>query len=223
MRRVFLAAWAGVFALAVAAIPSQAAIKGDYVEVRSADVFTGPCFANSQVGLEGDQAILAWRIKQGEWNGVNLNGLGVVAVVRAKATLGDPYHNPYPAESVLIVDQRATGAQRKALEEFAKSAGGHLLDHVVLVEAAPIRMAIGEGMEHGTVSLTAGNLAAVKTRSLCSGDDLCGNEEIYYPPLTQLAHSMPAYAEVDSFSGNGLGVVWNRLGARSAFVGNFTL
>ena len=222
MRRVFLAAWAGVFALAVAAIPSQAAIKGDYVEVRSADVFTGPCFANSQVGLEGDQAILAWRIKQGEWNGVSLNGLGVVAVVKAKATLGDPYHNPYPAESVLIVDQRATGAQRKALEEFAKSAGGHLLDHVVLVEAAPIRMAIGEGMEHGTVSLTAGNLAAVKTRSLCSGDDLCGNEEIYYPPLTQLAHSMPAYAEVDSFSGNGLGVVWNRLGARSAFVGNFT-
>jgi hypothetical protein len=223
MRRVFLAAWAGVFALAVAAIPSQAAIKGDYVEVRSADVFTGPCFANSQVGLEGDQAILAWRIKQGEWNGVNLNGLGVVAVVKAKATLGDPYHNPYPAEAVLIVDQRATGAQRKALAEFAKSAGGHLLDHVVLEEAAPIRMAIGEGMEHGTVSLTAGNLAAVKTRSLCSGDDICGNEEIYYPPLTRLTHSMPAYAEVDSFSGKGLGVVWNRLGARSAFVGNFTL
>ncbi len=223
MRRVFLAAWAGVFAVALAAIPSQAAIKGDYVEVRSADVFTGPCFANSQVGLEGEQAILAWRIKQGEWNGVSLNGLGVVAVVKAKATLGDPYHNPYPAESILIVDQRATGAQRKALAEFAKSAGGHLLDHVVLVEAAPIRMAIGEGMEHGTVSLTAGNLAAVKTRSLCSGDHICGNEEIYYPPLTQLAHAMPAYAEVDSFSGKGLGVVWNRLGARSAFVGNFTL
>jgi hypothetical protein len=223
MRRVFLAALAGVFAVALAAIPSQAAIKGDYVEVRSADVFTGPCFANSQVGLEGDQAILAWRIKQGEWNGVSLNGLGVVAVVKAKATLGDPYHNPYPAESILIVDQRATGAQRKALAEFAKSVGGHLLDHVVLEEAAPIRMAIGEGMEHGTVSLTAGTLAAVKTRSLCSGDDICGNEEIYYPPLTRLTHSMPAYAEVDSFSGKGLGVVWNRLGARSAFVGNFTL
>jgi hypothetical protein len=223
MRRVFLAAWAGVFAVALAAIPSQAAIKGDYVEVRSADVFTGPCFANSQVGLEGDQAILAWRIKQGEWNGVSLNGLGVVAVVKAKATLGDPYHNPYPAESILIVDERATSSQRKALAEFAKSAGGHLLDHVVLVEAAPIRMAIGEGMEHGTVSLTAGTLAAVKTRSLCSGDDICGNEEIYYPPLTRLTHSMPAYAEVDSFSGKGLGVVWNRLGARSAFVGNFTL
>ncbi len=223
MRRVFLAAMAGVFALAVAAIPASAAIKGQYVEVRSADVFTGPCFANSQVGLEGEQAILAWKVTQGEWNGVSLNGLGVVAVVKAKATLGDPYHDPYPAEAVLIVDQRATVTQRKALEAFAKSAGGHLLDHVVLEEAAPIRMAVGEGSEHGTVSLTAGKLAAVKTRSLCSGDDICGNEEIYYPPLTALTHSMPAYAELDSFSGQGLGVVWNRQGARSAFVGNFTL
>jgi Protein of unknown function (DUF1326) len=222
MRRVFLAACAGVFAIAVAAIPSRAAIKGDYVEVRSADVFTGPCFANSQVGLEGDQAILAWRVNQGEWNGVSLNGLGVVAVVRAQATLGDPYHNPYPAESVLILDQRATGAQRKALEEFAKIQAGHLLDHVVLVEAAPIRMAVGAGAEHGSVSLTAGKLASIKTRSLCAGDDICGNEAIYYPPLTALAHSMPAYAEVDSFNGTGLGVVWNRLGARSAFVGTFT-
>lgn len=222
MRRIFLAVCAGVFAIAIAAIPSRAAIKGDYVEVRSADVFTGPCFANSQVGLEGHQAILAWRVNQGEWNGVSLNGLGVVAVIRAKATLGDPYHNPYPAESVLILDQRATGAQRKALEEFARSAGGHLLDHVVLVEAAPIRMAVGEGTNHGSVSLTAGKLAAVKTRSLCAADDICGNEFVYYPPLTKLAHSMPAYALEDSFSGQGLGVVWNRLGARSAFVGTFT-
>jgi Protein of unknown function (DUF1326) len=223
MRRLVSAVVAGVFVLASAAIPAKAAIKGEYVEVRSADVFTGPCFANSQVGLEGEQAILAWKVKQGSWKGVSLDGLGVVAVVKASATLGDPYHNPYPAESVLIVDQRATGAQRQALKEFAKSEAGHLLDHVVLVEAAPIRMTVGEGSEHGTVSLAAGDLAQIKTRSLCAGDDICGNEEIYYPPLTKLAHSMPAYAEVDSFSGQGLGVVWNRLGARSAFVGNFTL
>ena len=223
MRRAFSILLAGVFAVALAAVPSRAAIQGDYVEVRSADVYTGPCFANSQVGMEGTQAILAWRVNQGEWNGVNLNGLGVVAVVRAKSTLGDPYHNPLPAEAILIVDQRATGTQRKALEDFARSRAGHLLDHVVLVEAAPIRMAVGEGTEHGAVSLTAGKLASIKTRSLCAGDDICGNEYVYYPPLTELAHSMPAYAEVDSFSGKGLGVVWKRLGARSAFVGNFTL
>ena len=222
MRRIHSAVVVGAFALACAAIPSQAAIQGDYVEVRSADVFTGPCFANSQVDLEGKQAILGWRINHGTWKGVSLDGLGVVAVVKARATLGDPYHSPYPAESVVIVDQRATGAQRRALEEFAKAHAGRLLAHIVQVEAAPIRMTVGQGAEHGSVTLAAGRLAKVETRSLCKADDICGNEEIYYPPLTKLAHSMPAYAKVDSFSGPGLGVVWNRLGARSAFVGRFT-
>ena len=223
MSRFLSAVVVGVFVLVGAAIPTRAALQGDYVEVRSADVYTGPCFANSQVGLEGEQAILAWKVKQGSWNGVTLDGLGVVAVVKARATLGDPYHNPYPAESILILDQRATTRQRQALQEFAKSAAGKLLAHVVRVEVASVRMTVGEGSEHGMVEVQAGKLARVQTRSLCEGDHLCGNEEVYYPPLTELAHSMPAYALVDSFSGKGLGVVWNRMGARSAFVGTFTL
>jgi Protein of unknown function (DUF1326) len=223
MRRYLSAVAVGVFVLVGAATPTRAAMQGDYVEVRSADVYTGPCFANSQVGLEGDQAILAWKVKHGSWNGVTLDGLGVVAVVKASATLGDPYHNPYPAESILILDQRATTRQRQALQEFAKSAAGKLLAHVVRVEVASVRMTVGEGSEHGSINVQAGNLVRVQTRSLCAGDHICGNEEIYYPPLTQLAHSMPAYALEDSFSGKGLGVVWNRMGARSAFVGSFTL
>jgi Protein of unknown function (DUF1326) len=223
MRKLFSAIVVGVFVLVGAAIPSRAAIQGDYVEVRSADIYTGPCFANSQVDLEGKQAILGWKINHGTWKGVSLDGLGVVAVVKAHATLGDPYRDPYPAKSVLIVDERASSAQRRALEEFARAQAGRLLAHVVLVEAAPIHMTVGQGNEHGSVDLTAGHLAQVKTRSLCRADDICGNEEIYYPPLTRLSHSMPAYAEVDSFQGKGLGVIWDRLGARSAFVGSFTL
>jgi Protein of unknown function (DUF1326) len=223
MKRFLTSVIAGLFILAGFAVSSRAAIQGDYVEVRSADVYTGPCFANSQVGLEGQQAILGWKVKRGSWNGVSLDGLGVVAVIKASATLGDPYHNPYPAESVLIVDQRATGEQRAALQAFAKSAGGKLLDHIVRVEAAAIEMTVGEGSEHGAVNLRAGKLAQIKTRSLCSADHLCGNEEVYYPPLTEVAHAMPGYALVDSFTGKGLGVVWNREGARSAFIGNFTL
>ena len=132
-----------------AAIPAVAALKGDYMEARSADVYTGPCFANSEVGLTGQEAILAWKVQQGDWNGVNLTGLSVVAVVRANATLGDPYHTPYPARSVLIVDSRATTAQRTALAAFAASMAGNLLDHVVRVESAPIQMTVEHGDLHG--------------------------------------------------------------------------
>jgi len=223
MRKVFLPALAGLGLMVVLAIPSSAAIKGDYIEARSADVYTGPCFANGEVGLVGDEAILAWKIKEGDWKGTNLNGLGVVAVVKAHATLGDPYHNPYPAESVLIVDQRATSRQRQALQDFASSMAGKLLSHVVRVDTAPIQFAFSQGDQHGAARLEAGKLAHIETRSLCKGDDKCGNEFVYYPPLIKLAHAMPAFTLEDSFQGQGLNVVWNHIGKRSAFVGSFAL
>ena len=112
--RLFVAVLAvTITALAIAA-SAQPRITGDYIETRSADVYTGQCFANGEVGLVGDEAILGWRVQQGEWNGVRLDGLSVVGVVKANATLGDPYGNPYPAKSVLIVDdQEAAGNQSR--------------------------------------------------------------------------------------------------------------
>ena len=212
----------GVFFLLVAsALPLSATIKGDYVEVRSADVYTGPCFANSEESLEGKQAILAWKIREGNWQGVSLDGLNVVAVVKANATLGDIYHNPYPTKSVLILDERANSQQRKALVEFVKSAAGPLVKDVVRLDTAPIVLEMSD--VHGNMKLVAGNLARVCTRSLCQGDHLCGNEEVYYPPLTKVAHAMPAYTLNAAFTGEGLGEVWDRSEARSAFIGSFNL
>jgi len=223
MRKFWASAAAGFLFLVGISVSAHAAIKGNYVEVRSADVYTGPCFANAEVGLEGKQAILAWRVSQGSWKGVSLDGLSVVAVVQANATLGDPYHDPYPARSVLIVDEHATSEQQQALVQFAKSAAGPLAGHVARVLRAPIQVVVGEGTSHGSVKMIAGNIARIETRSLCQGDHICGNESVYYPPLTKVEHAMPAYTLNESFSGQGLGAVWNRRDTRSAFVGSFSL
>ena len=223
MRKTLGVALGAILLLGISAALSAAAVSGDYVEVRSADVYTGPCFANSQVDLQGKQAILAWKVRQGSWQGADLTGLSVVAVVKAKATLGDPYHNPYPADAVLIVDGRANAAQREALEALARSEAGKLVGHVVRVETAPIELNVAEGGHHGSVSLQAGRLVQVRTRSLCAADDICGNEVVYYPPLVKTAHAMPAYTLQDAYHGPGLGVVWSRADTRSAFVGSFTL
>lgn len=222
MRKIF---WSGLAALVLgglAVIPGKAAVTGDYLEVRNADVWTGPCFANSEVDLTGKRAILAWKINNGSWEGTDLSGLAVVAVVKASATLGDPYRSPYPSESVLILDQKATPQQQKALESFVKARTGKLLGHVVRIDAEPISLEVGKGADHGYDVLKAGNLAVVETRSLCQGDVMCGNEFVYYPPLTKVNHSMPAYTEQDAFNGKGLGVVWNNRNARSAFIGTFS-
>ena len=40
-------------------------ISGNYLEVRSCDVYTGPCFANAEMGLTGKEGILVWSIREG--------------------------------------------------------------------------------------------------------------------------------------------------------------
>ena len=195
-------------------------IRGDYVETRSADVYTGQCFANGEVNLTGEEAILAWHIQEGSWDGVPLEGLSVAAAVKARATLGDPYANPYPAKVVLIVDEQASPKQQAALIAFAHQMGGELLRNVAQVVSAPMELAVNPE-HHGVALLRAGRFATVQTRALDDTDHLCGNEVTFYPPLTQLAHSMPAVAMTDSYRGPGLGVDWESHGRRSAFVGTF--
>jgi hypothetical protein len=205
----------------VISLPAAAQqIRGDYLETRSADVYTGQCFANGEVNLVGNEAILAWHVQSGTWNGVPLDGLSVAAAVRAKGTLGDPYENPYPAQAVLMVDDQANDRQRVALEDFARHMGGRLLEHVERVIAAPVQFEVSEH-QHGFALLRAGQFATVQTRSLGDKDHLCGNEITFYPPLTELAHSMPAVAVTDQYRGPGLGVSWDLHGKRSAFIGSF--
>lgn len=226
MHKLFLtlsALWLAASLSFAGGIPGNQTIYGNYVEARTADVYTGPCFANAEVGQVGQLAVMGWKVTRGSWTGVNLDGLAVVGVVRASATLGDVYNSAYPVKSVLIVDSRANPEQRLALQKFAKRMGGDLLQDVVRVDYQPIDLAFENGDVHSMkTTLTAGNLAKIETRAMREDDHLCRNEEVWYTPLTKVEHSMPAYAIAHNFSGDGLGTKWSSPDKRSAFVGSFT-
>jgi Protein of unknown function (DUF1326) len=199
-------------------------ISGDYIETRSADVYTGQCFANGEVNLVGNEAIMGWRVDKGSWDGVQLDGLSAVAVVRAKATLGDPYANPYPAKSVLVIDDQATPQQKAALEKFVHHMTGKLTDNIEKTISAPIDLAVVRNhadAHHGRALLRAGNFVTVQTRALNEHDHICGNEETFYPPLTQTTHAMPVVAMRDEYQGPSLDDKWSLSGKRSAFIGTF--
>jgi len=204
--------------LSVAAVAQG--IRGDYIETRSADVYTGQCFANGEVNLVGNEAILAWHVQTGGWDGVPLQGLTIAAAVHASGTLGDPYESPYPAKAVLLVDDQATKEQQAALVHFAQHMGGDLLKNVSQVIPTPMELVVN-AEHHGAAMLRAGKFASVQTRGIGGQDHLCGNEVTFYPPLTETAHSMPAVALTDAYTGPGLGVSWDYHGRRSAFVGTF--
>ncbi|HEX3091726.1 MAG TPA: DUF1326 domain-containing protein [Candidatus Angelobacter sp.] len=220
MKKYFaLVAFLALLATAVAAPSPQ--IKGAYLETRSADVYVGQCFANGEMNTAGQEAIVAWHIGEGKWDGVSLDGLTIVGAIKAQATLGDPYGKPYPAKSVLLVDRQATPEQRQALINFAQEMGGELLRHVVRIVDAPIDMEVAQG-EHSTrARLQAGNEVTVETRAIGDKDHLCGNEDTFYKPLTQTAHAMPAVAMTDEYRGKDLNTSWTLHDKRSAIVGTF--
>src|SRR5688500_18720985 len=126
-------------ALALLAGPASAAgLSGKYIEARTCDVWTGPCFANAEMNLAGKNAIMAWLVEKGSQDGVKLDGLGVVAVVAASDTLG--CEQTGKAKAVLIVDKKATKEQQKALVALAKKQGGKLLRNVVAVTSSKVEL-----------------------------------------------------------------------------------
>lgn len=209
--------------LFAADIPSKQ-IRGTYVEARTADVFVGPCFANSEVEMAGDLAVMGWKISQGTWEGVKLDGLGVVGVVKASATLGDVHHSAYPVKSVLIIDEKASPEQRLALKSFAQRMSKDLLTDVVRIEYKPVTLTVENDNVHtATAKLQAGALAAIQTRGIRKSDQVCSHEDVWYPPLTEVDHAMPAFAMTHHYKGDALGTTWSSPDKASAFVANFHL
>jgi len=145
------------------------AISGDYLEVRSCDIYTGACVANSEMGLSGKEGMLVWRVKHGAWKGASLDGLSVAAVVRTDATLGDVSLHPGGGRAVLIVDSRASRSQQEALADFARAQAGKLIKDVAAVKTAAMEVKMGQCASGACATVKAGDLLEISTR--CLGDE----------------------------------------------------
>jgi hypothetical protein len=223
MKGIRLAGLMAMVLVAALGVAQAAAVHGTYLEARDAEVYASHCYANSELGLRGSLAVMAWQIDKGSVNDVVLDGLTVVAVVRAHNTLGDPFTSPYPAKAVLIVDERANADQRAALESFAKQAGGRLVETVVRTDVAPISMSFDGSIHERRATLTAGDLVTVKTRPIRGTDSLCHMDDVYYGPLVKLDHAMAAFSTQTSFHGEGLNVRFDDVNRSNAWMGTFAL
>jgi hypothetical protein len=216
-----------------ASVANAAGIRGDYVEARTADVFTGPCFSNAEVFIYGNHAVMAWKVTEGSWKGVDLSGLCVAAAVNGTTTFSED--KPEKATAVLIVDAKASASQREALLEMAKSLGGARLSQIASVTTATMSLKLEDhamsasepaheahGMPQSPrASFWAAGLARIVTRPLDERDHACGNEVVAYPPLSHSVTAHPAYTLGHVFEGQGLDNRWDDPNCRSSFVGHF--
>src|SRR5882724_102309 len=109
--------------LGMLAAGGKGSVTGEYVEARTAEVFTGGCIMNSEAETMGKQAVLAWKVDRGSFNGIAIDGLSVVAALSGDRNLGmtEMGGEKPSVRSALFVDQRANPAQQLALVAMANT------------------------------------------------------------------------------------------------------
>jgi hypothetical protein len=198
---------------------SAEGITGQYLEARTCDIWTGPCFANAEMYQNGNHAVMGWKIDKGTFSDVKLDGLSIVAVISATDTLG--LDQTGPAKAVLIVDKKADKSQKEALVKLAQKQGGDLLKNVVAITSDSVEIEICNCKEGGCAKLAAGN-AHIETRCLEQNHDkVCGNETTFYPPLVKSVTVQPAMASKAGYSGKEFQATWSETDRRGAYVGSF--
>ena len=216
-RAVVVAALLGLAASPLMAV-GKGTVSGVYVEARTAEVFTGGCIMNSEAETMGKQAVLAWKVDRGTFNGVTLDGLSVVAALSGDRNLGMiEMGGEKPAVTpALFVDQRANPAQRIALVAMANELSKGLVGTIVQVAPAPIEFA-----DHGSeIAVTAGQ-ASLEVNKHLTHDPTCG-AQLWFHPLSSVDNATVGVADANAFTGPSLGTKWSDPNKRSAFFGTFS-
>ena len=216
MKRLWMIMLVGIVGLAAVAFSSQAentSVKGDYVEVRTASVFAGACHYNGEVTTTGRDALMAWSVTSGKWNGVDLTGMRAIAVVSAYDNLSNAQAG---RRAELIMDKSASHEQTVAMLEAIKSRYAEALGQIVSVRTAPINFK-HEGQTYQVDSAEAAiNVEAMPNDLCCRMPNL-----VWYSPLVPLDKRKVGYTVRALYAGHTAGDNWERAGENSAFYGSF--
>jgi hypothetical protein len=218
MRRALTtAALAGVMVSRVLGA-GGASISGTYVEARTAEVFAGGCIMNGEAVTTGREALLAWKVNRGSFEGVQLNGLTVVAAVAGDTNLGIREFGGEQAatRTALFVDDRATAAQRSALVAMARQNSKGLIGTVVELTPTAIQF-VDDGP---AIKVSAKSLRLSVAREM-NHDPTCGGKQ-WFHPLAVVDGAAMGTTDENAFSGTALGTKWSDPNKRSSFFGTFS-
>ena len=188
-------------------------ITGEYVEARTASVFAGACHYNGELVTTGRDALMAWNVKSGSWDGVDLSGVRALAIVSSNANLAEKGER----RTELIINSEATYAQTIAMVNALKAEHPTSLGKVVAVKQAPLSFV----HEAKSYSVQSNDTASIDVVAMT--DDLCCTmpQLVWYTPLVSLQSRKVGYTRKANYSGGVVGEPWERTGENSAFYGSF--
>lgn len=217
MKRIFALTAIALLLTASAVLATETAtVQGEYLEARSASVYIGACHYGAEYAEGGGQATLVWNIRQGEWKGVSLDGLTVVAVVSAQNNLAV---DTKTRRSAVYLDAKATPEQRIALTNLLSTKRGEVLGEIVGTKVVPItfmKKKVDYEVRVGTVLTLS---AARYPCQYCTQP-----HQIWYKPLDKIDGAVVGKSNAYRYKDSILPVTWSQgISKNNIFVGDFTM
>jgi len=193
-------------------------VTGQYLEDRSSRVYGCPCEWSAEYVSYGREAVLAWKIESGAYEGENLAGLRLAAVLAGEFTLSESTSS---RRSTLFVDAGAPAWQRRAGVDWLRSHYAEILGQVVGIHELPITFKL----DAESATLEVGDVVHLRMRRANLLDDALPWASLLYNPLTKLTSSTLATTLIDEYQGEpDLMMRWTRQEAAiTGYYGTFAL
>lgn len=218
MRKSLLTALAMIIAVSALVFSSQAenvSLRGEYVEVRTASVFAGACHYNGEVVTTGRDAMMAWNVTSGKWQGVDLTGVRAMAIVNSTSNLSE---KNAARHSEVIIDSAASREQVQAMLSALKEKYASSLGQIVAVRNAPVSFEHKDRTYAVKADDATINVEAMPNDLCCKMPNL-----VWYTPLVGLENRKVGYTTRATYGGRKVTEPWSRSGENSAFYGTFAL
>jgi len=190
---------------------ATAKVTGDYVEARTESVFCGPCHYNGEAVTVGREALMAWNIDGGSYNGVALKGVRAVAAVTSDENLNEGHA---PRKTEVTFDTHVSDPQMAAFTALLHDKLGEKLGPIVAVRRAAVSFSRG----NTGYAVSADGFATLNVQY--RADDSCCvmPSLVWCDPISPVAGRKVGYTEFAKFTGT-VGDQWYRSDEDSAFYG----
>jgi hypothetical protein len=178
-------------------------------------VFAGACHYNGEVVTTGRDAMMAWNVTSGKWQGVDLTGVRAMAIVNSASNLSEPNA---ARQSEVIIDAGASREQAEAMLSALQERYAASLGKIVEVRNAAITF----NHKDRAYSVKADD-ATIDVEAM--PNDLCCKMPnlVWYKPLVGLENRKVGYTSNATYGGRKVSEPWSRSGENSAFYGLFAL
>jgi hypothetical protein len=205
-----------LFPLGLAA-QDAATVEGSYLEARSGEVYTCGCLFSSETVTRGREAILVWNIARGTYQGAQLAGIKVAAVIVADTNLGA---FDGPRRTALYIDGAASDPQQQAIVTLWRRDYTPVLGEITSVSAAAIRFE----KQGKTVRVDIPGIVRVEVRKAQLPEDAHPGSYPWYQPFVPLQHTTLATTLDYEYQGKAFARQWSDfMPSISSFYGDFSL